>query len=118
MSIWSTEKFSGRFSTLPGTFLVMLDRVFLELFKRSPRLIQCQREFIDATAANVDRVLPDGNKSDSIDYFFEKVDVGVNTVTISGFGTQTIDGSSSVLGAQYDRVYVIWDQTQQMWHVQ
>lgn len=79
--------------------------------------IVLNRNFVDATTGAVLKYLPDGNTQAVKDYYFMKTDVSANTVTIYPFGTQTINGAASyVLAAQYDRTWLAWDQTTQMWH--
>lgn len=76
------------------------------------------RTFADASSAALTYNLPDGNKQLDKDYYYEKIDSSVNGVTITPFGTQTIQGAASyTLAAQYDRVLLMWYHGDQQWHI-
>ncbi len=96
-----------------------LDKNFHVLAERSGYQPLVVRNFVDVTSASVTYDLPNGSTSADKDYYFQKIDVTANTVTITAFGTQMINGSSTyVLAAQYDRVYLIWVAAIQQWLIQ
>jgi hypothetical protein len=64
------------------------------------------RVFVDATAGAVTKYLPDGLLAD-FDYLFAKTDSSGNAVTITPYGTQTIEGAGTFsLPNQYDKLLV------------
>ncbi len=76
------------------------------------------RTFVDATAGSVVYNLPNGAINPTKDYQYVKTDVSANTVTITAFGTQTINGSTSyVLASQYNFVNLSWNPATQGWLV-
>lgn len=71
---------------------------------------------VDATSGAVTANLPDATNLNGREYWFKKVDASANTVTIDGFGTQTIDGSlTKVLSAQYATTHLKTDGSN--WYV-
>jgi hypothetical protein len=95
-----------------------LDKNFGQIKESAVYWVQIVRELVDATNGAATRLLPDGSKNPSKDYFFGKTDASVNTVTITAFGSQTINGSTSyVLSSQYNFVTLAWDRASQSWFV-
>lgn len=90
---------------------------FAQLDKVSATITLEVRAFVDTTAASVTHTLPDGNQNSDKDYFYEKIDSSANTVSISPFPGQTINGSASayVLSVQFDRVCLMWSAAMQGW---
>lgn len=71
---------------------------------------------VDATAANRTLTLPDIGSEGGRVIVVKKVDASANSVTLAGFGTDTIDGAASVSTAvQYESFTVIADGTE--WRV-
>ncbi len=102
----------------PSDLFLRLDRMFRRIFDRSSTIPFTIREFIDTTTGSTTRFLPDGRKSPDKDYFFGKSDVSVNTITITAFGTQTINGSTSiVLASQFNFVNLAWNQATLSWFI-
>ena len=96
-----------------------LDRMFGRVFDRSMLIPFVVRTLSDTTTGSVTIALPDGRKNPDKDYYFQKVDATANTVTITAFGTQLINGSATyVLAAQYDRCLLIWNNPTQQWYIQ
>jgi hypothetical protein len=83
------------------------NRNFTALSARQATIRLQQRDFVDATAGAVVRYLPRIASVLEYDFFYCKTDSSVNTVTITAFGTETINGAATyVLAAQYDRVCI------------
>jgi hypothetical protein len=95
-----------------------LDQNFAQINEQ--QFVLCNREFIDTTSASVNRSLPDGNNLKvPLDYYYQKIDSSGNTVTITAFGSQLIDGSATAtLSSQFDSVNLIWNQASQQWYTQ
>jgi len=71
---------------------------------------------VDATSGAVTATLPTSSGLTGRQYVFIKTDSSGNSVTVDGFGSETINGSLTyVLGAQYKRVTVVSDGTN--WYV-
>jgi hypothetical protein len=106
---------SGLSESLKNQFL---DQNFAQISTQP--FVLCNREFIDATLGDVDRLLPDGNNlKTALDYYYQKIDNSANTLTITAFGNQLIDGSATVvMSSQFDSVYLIWNQASQQWYTQ
>lgn len=102
---WNFTKFFGVFSKeLPSEFVLALDRNFGEVQKRSPFIQTIYKQFIDATNGVQTVYLTDGTITEQ-DQFIVKTDASGNAVTITPFGTQTINGAATLaLAAQYNKV--------------
>ncbi len=93
---------------------IIVDRLFDAFMFLQPEV----REFVDTTAASEVRYLPDGNNPLVKDYYYVKTDSSANTVTITAFGSQTIQGAATyVLAAQYDRASLRFDRGTQRWYI-
>jgi hypothetical protein len=64
----------------------------------------------DATSNNITITLPPVAEAEGMLLRVKKIDSSVNTVTVDGDGTETIDGATTnVLSAQYDQVTIYCD---------
>lgn len=77
---------------------------------------------VNATGGNITITLPDSglvaSPKDEMGkiYHIKKVDASANTVTIDGYSTQTIDGSTTnVITTQYDSITIVSDGSN--WHI-
>ena len=67
----------------------------------------------DATAASFTVTLPKANNANGYIFNIKKVDSTTNTITIDGDGSETIDGSlTMIIVSQYDCITVHSDGTQ------
>ena len=102
--IWNFTKFFGAFNAkLPSEFVTLLDNNFAEIRKRSLYIELVNKQFIDATSGAQTVYLTDGTVTEQ-DQFIIKTDVSANAVTITPFGSQTINGAATLsLAAQYNK---------------
>ena len=65
---------------------------------------------VDATAGNVNITIPTARNNNGKLFVVKKIDSTANTVTITPYGTQLIDGSSTVvISVQYTAVMIVSD---------
>jgi hypothetical protein len=66
----------------------------------------------DATGGNITVTMLAAQLIKGVQYMIKKIDSSVNTVTIDGNGSETIDGATTlVLSTQYDSAIIISDGT-------
>jgi len=71
---------------------------------------------VDASGGAITITLPTAVGITGKSYHIKKIDVSANNVTIDGSGSETIDGSTTlVISAQYDAPYIVSDGAN--WHV-
>ena len=96
---------------------VELDLNFERLADQLQSVTQVVTRLIDASVGAVTVYLPNGTATPQVkDYYWQKVDSSANAVTVTPYGTQTINGSATQsLAAQYDRIRVTWSPATQEW---
>lgn len=96
----------------------VLDDQFFKLSQGLLTVPQIIRTFADATGAALGYSLPDGNTNGDKDYYFQKIDVSANAVTITSMSPQTINGAATkILGAQFDKAHLVWNRATQQWYI-